>query len=130
MKISRLHIWIACFAILLNALAPTISHALNSAQGRSATWVEICSIDGIRFTSLSANSTQNQGDAPLAPHAQPSQHCPFCATHAGSAALPSTNLMPLLADLGSTPRPSLFYQAPTPLFSWSAANPRAPPLSL
>jgi hypothetical protein len=39
-------IWIACFAILMNALAPAISHAVN---GKPRSW-EICLNDGTRVT--------------------------------------------------------------------------------
>lgn len=126
-KIRQLHTWLACLAILLNALAPSISHALDSFNGRSAAWVEICSLDGTRFVTVAADQAPSSGDQP---QAKVAQHCPFCASHAGNFALPAPSLAALAADPGTTIAPFLFYRAPQPLFAWAAANPRAPPAAL
>ncbi|MEG1323955.1 MAG: DUF2946 domain-containing protein, partial [Janthinobacterium sp.] len=46
----RFAAWIACFAILLAALAPSISQAVANAKQESGSgWAEICSVAGIRF---------------------------------------------------------------------------------
>lgn len=121
-----LSVWIACFAILLNALAPSISHAFTAAQGQPPALIEICSVAGTRYIAPGADANVS---APVDKNhvAEAAAHCPFCQTHAGSDALPP----PLMPDFhpaalqGTMPR--LFYQAPQPLFSWSAAKPRGPP---
>lgn len=103
----RWQIWIACFAILLNALAPSISHALTAS---SAFGADICS-----------NGKLKQGTpAPMA-------DCAFCLPHAGSDLLGPPAAPAVLAPDGHAPRPYLFYHAPRPLLALAAAPPRGPP---
>jgi hypothetical protein len=117
--------WIACFAILLAALAPSVTHVLAAAAGGSNAWMEICSTTGTKFISSAVAQKTN----PAAPSDQSMQHghCPFCLAHADMTVLPTTHLfvLPLLA--GAEMFPSLFYQSPRPLFMWTAAQSRAPP---
>jgi hypothetical protein len=122
---TRLHIWIACFAILLNALAPSVSHALAALRG-APTLVEVCSVAGSKMVAV------DQAAPDGAPSSSDSvlhhlEHCPYCINHAGSAMPPPALPTPFAVRGGHDVFPSLFYHAPTPLFSWSAANPRAPP---
>lgn len=118
--------WIACFAMLFAALAPSISHAVSLSQGE--TWAEICSVGGTKFVKV-------DGDAnPVADLASESsihvEHCPFCSTHGGSfAVLPSAGFtIPLIESQDSYP--FLFFQSPHPLAIWTSAQSRAPPLSV
>ena len=94
---QTLWLWIACFAILLNALAPSVSHAIAFSRGVPATW-EICRADG----------------------------CAYCQTHAGSFGLPPATLASLPVT-GMRLTPFLFYRAPLPLAVWATAQPRGPP---
>jgi len=128
-KTRRLWAWIACFAILLNALAPSISHAISASAGQTAAWAEICSVDGARFVAVGTDHAQS-AEGSQSPQAQPSAHCPFCSTHAGTFALPAAAMTLRVPITGARLLPSLFYRSPQPLFSWAAANPRAPPVSL
>ncbi len=128
-RIKRLHVWIACFAILLNALAPSISHAISASAGQTAAWAEICSVDGARLVAVGTDHAQSPDGSP-SPQAQPSAHCPFCSPHAGTFALPAAAMTLPVPIAGARLLPSLFYRSPQPLFSWAAANPRAPPVSL
>lgn len=122
----RLIAWIATFAILLAALAPSISHAVAAAKGEKSLWVEICSIAGSKLVRV--------GDAdgakdPAAPVQKPMsmEHCPFCFTHAGSTGiLPSAEFV-LPPAAGKPVAPSLYYHSPRPLFNWAPAQSRAPP---
>jgi hypothetical protein len=114
--------WIACFAMLFAALAPSVAQAMSASRGE--VWAEICSVAGPKFVKTSvgedAADTVKQQTLHL-------EHCPFCATHAASFALlpgPSFS-MPLLDTPES--HPLLFYQAPRPLSIWSTAQSRAPP---
>lgn len=121
-------IWIACFAILLNALAPSVSHAFAAAHGQPPLLIEICSVGGTRFVALDVSRDQ----APTGEHrtAGTGEHCPFCFTHAGGDALPSAALPDLRRAALPAEMPRLFYQAPRLLFNWSAAHPRGPPPTL
>ncbi len=115
--------WIASFAILFAALAPSISHAMSGSSG--GIWAEICSIAGTKYVKVDSGQV-DQADQP-GPSAVHLKHCPYCATHAGSFALPPDAAhMPPLLSLQET-RPQLFYQAPYPLPAWTTAQSRAPP---
>jgi hypothetical protein len=124
-RTRTLQVWIACLAILFGSLAPSISHALAAAS-RGATQVEICTRDGIMMMSVSDTAAKK---SPLGLTQDHLKHCPCCLAQEGPFAL----LPPLqftFAILGGHDLfPALFYDAPQPLFSWSAANPRAPPVA-
>ncbi len=120
--------WLACLAILFSALAPSISHALTAAASSSARaaanapgLMAICSSNGAKAATPAA---VDQHPAALQHHLE---HCSYCMIHCGGLALlPATaQVLPLLAGYGFYP--SLFYRAPEPSFSWSAASPRGPP---
>ncbi len=106
----RWQIWIACFAILLNALAPSISHALAVSGGLDPA---ICS----------TGSAKQKPPVKLAPMAD----CAFCLPHAGTDLLPPPAVPVVLAPDGHAARPYLFYHSPRPLLALSAAPPRGPP---
>jgi hypothetical protein len=135
---KQLQVWIACLAILLNALAPSISHALSRMAGPS-NMIEICSASGTRWISSEVASTI-AGKIPGAQFSaeEPStgsplhhlEHCPFCLTHAGTFALPAPLSTLFAVQGGHDLFPALFYDSPSPLFSWSAAHPRGPPAAL
>lgn len=112
-------VWIACFAVLFAALAPSISHAVAASRG--ADWAEICGIGGAKLV------TPDDAADPLTHASAHLEHCPFCATHAASFALPpSTGALIALIDTQET-HPFLFLQSPRPLSIWIAAQSRAPP---
>lgn len=123
LKRRVLSVWIAMLAILFSALAPSVSHAL-AARDILAGFAEVCTVNGVELVSLSTGERQKPVKDALFHHME---HCAFCATHAGSFAL----LPPLPVSFavigGHDLFPSLFYLAPSPLFSWSAAQPRGPP---
>jgi hypothetical protein len=109
----RLHVWIAIFAILMNALAPSISHAMAYASGEPAAW-DICRAD-----TKSADAGKLQAGA-LA-------HCGYCLPHAGSFAILPGPVQGAALLGGHALRPFLFYHAPTPLLALHGAPPRGPP---
>lgn len=125
LKVPPLLVWIACVAILLNALAPSISHALTARSSTPAVpAMEICTAHGVQ--SVMAAGQPDGGDAGPS-QAGSSEHCPFCLPHGGHVGLPPSDMpvRPIVA--GSDLFPHLFYHAPYRLFSWAAANPRGPP---
>ncbi|WP_298406590.1 DUF2946 domain-containing protein [Janthinobacterium sp.] len=122
----RFAAWIACFAILLAALAPSISQAVANAKQESGSgWAEICSVAGIRFVQVDEDGA---ADGKSGGKAMQMEHCAFCSTHAGSVGLPPASpVLPLRLSSGTAIFPALYYQSPSPLFIWSAAQSRAPP---
>lgn len=113
-------------AILLAALAPSISHALSDPAESRSLWAEICSSAGLKLVKLELGEP-----SPVSPaHGEPASafdHCPFCQTHGGMPALPPSASLMLPAYQGSFPLPELFYRAPRPLFAWATPQSRAPP---
>lgn len=120
---QRLHIWIACFAILLNALVPSISHALNALQAHGPR-IEICTADGVKY--VAADGSAPAG-SPLDAMLHHIEHCPYCVGDASAPPLPATFASQLTMTSTLAPLPPLFYLSPQPLFSWSQSHPRAPP---
>ncbi|OHV95182.1 hypothetical protein AKG95_23250 [Janthinobacterium lividum] len=124
----RFAAWIACFAILLAALAPSISQAVaNAKQVSGSGWAEICSVAGIRFVQV-LQADDGAAAEKSGGKAMQMEHCAFCSTHAGSVGLPPTSpVLPLLVASGTAIFPALYYQSPSRLFIWSTAQSRAPP---
>ena len=123
----RFAAWIACFAILLAALAPSISQAVANAKQQSGSgWAEIWSVAGIRFVQVDGAASD---DGKSAGKAMQMEHCAFCSTHAGSVGLPPASpVLPLPVAMGTAIFPALYYQSPAPLFIWNTAQSRAPPV--
>ncbi|MFL6657246.1 MAG: DUF2946 domain-containing protein [Massilia sp.] len=119
--------WIACLAMLFAALAPSISHAMAASRGDG--WAEICSAAGVKY--IKANVIQSTTVDPVTEQTVHLEHCPFCATHAGSFALlpPVSGISIPVLDLPDS-HPPLFFQSPRPLAVWTSAQSRAPPASV
>ena len=116
----RLHTWIAALAILLAAIAPSLSHALGTAE--TGSWFEICSSQGSKWI---ADDPDGSPLAPAAGHVL--EHCPYCSMHAPALGLPpAPGLLPLRIE-GHGEFPPTFYAAPHTLHAWVSARPRAPP---
>jgi hypothetical protein len=96
-KLRRpLAVWLAVLIAFLGALAPSVSHALNAADHKSAGLVEVCTSTGPRWvalnqppiqvqtqpqfiTALADKTNQFQTDSPAGPESVSSSvHCPFC----------------------------------------------------
>lgn len=124
MRLSKrvLWIWIAMFAVLMNALAPTISHAMAKAEGNPAAF-ELCRAD--KSKPLPAAFLLG-GEADKKAMSM-GEDCGYCVTHAGSFGLPPSMVSGLPFAAQSQLHPFLFYRAPQPLAAWSASRPRGPP---
>jgi hypothetical protein len=109
--------WIAMIAILFGVLAPTLSHAVVPAAAQA-----------VDFPICSAHAQAVDVKAPGLPKpaVDPAKHCAYCAgQHHAPGLLPQAQ--PALVVASSAYFPSLFYQAPAPLFHWTAPQSRAPP---
>lgn len=117
---GRVTAWIAIFAILLAALAPSLARALAPPQ-QAMPWGEICTAAGMQQVAVDAapDSGSHEGSGP--------RHCPYCLVHAGHFALPSAtgSFCPATATGAAAPLP--FFVAPPPRLIRPAAAPRAPP---
>ncbi len=115
--------WIACFAILMASLAPSISHAVAAAHGTPNAWMEVCTVAGSKMVMVDVEQTAPATNEQSVHF----EHCPFCLSHAGTVGLPPAAdfVMPVVS--GDHVLPSLFYQSSRPLFAWAVAQPRAPP---
>lgn len=115
--------WVAVLAMLFAALAPAVSHALESARGVS--WVEICGAQGPKRILI---DERGEPVAPAALHV--AEHCAYCSVHA-------PDLAPLPAPVAVQPGPERRLlpvpPAATPLPAepgWPDAHPRAPPFTV
>jgi hypothetical protein len=141
--------WMACAAVLMASLTPSISHAL--AAGLSSVTTSSARIfagtssqdhlhqmshdasleDETNSDGMQMEGLRPQGSHVPGPHSSEShfEHCPFCFTHAGSFALPPTTALLAPAAVSNSDRfASLFYQSPFQLFIWTTAQSRAPPV--
>jgi len=134
-----LQVWLACCAILMNALAPAVSHALAYERGGQHAW-EICLNDGTRLagfgqldeaTFLALTDRTRPVPPALAGHGMddtmPMADCGYCLPHAGALGLPPPAGIAVPAAAALPERPYLYYHAPRPLQAWAGAQPRGPP---
>lgn len=138
----RRALWLSCFAILLNALAPSISHALSLCKGKQRSW-EICLNDGrtlrgsgelddATFKALTDRSKpqlqkQSQKQPQTRTDKMAMEDCAFCLMHGASFAPPPAERPALAGIDGNRLLPFMLYRAPVPLQGWRASIPRAPP---
>jgi hypothetical protein len=118
--------WIACLAILFNALVPLVSHAMQSAAPAPMVMeMEVCTAMGMETMSVALPAAPDGLDAgKLHKHMN---HCGYCVAHASAHGLPPLNSAVFAPAASRAARPPLYYQSPRPLFSWALAQPRAPP---
>ncbi|HTP71471.1 MAG TPA: DUF2946 domain-containing protein [Burkholderiaceae bacterium] len=113
--------WIAALAILMAALAPSISHAL--ATKGASTWVQICSAWGAAW--VQPHDGSGGAPPPNKPHSF--DHCPYCSLQAHAFAIPAapTARVPVASPRRTPPNSDL--AAPCTRYAWVGAQPRAPP---
>jgi hypothetical protein len=109
--------------MLFAALAPSFAHAMSAARG--AAWAEVCSVNGPKF--VNTGVAQDTAADPVKQQTAHLEHCPFCSTHGGTAALLPLPGLPAAPLAASASHPFLFFQSPHPLSIWSTAQSRAPP---
>ena len=123
-RLQRFASWIATFAIVLAAVAPTVSQALVASGAMGSAWVEVCTAEGMRWVAI--------GDE--TPTDAPAEHCvgvcAYCLTHAGSFGLAPVLASSLTFREDYAARSSVHAAAPPRLSSlWSPHQTRAPPPS-
>lgn len=129
MKMSRLQqrfsAWMACLAILLVSLAPSVIHAVESAN-KATTWTEICTSSGVKLVQV----TDDQGSDPFAgpKHDEHYEDCPFCRIDIHAFATPPESVVILPSAARVRPAPHFLYDAPRHRPAVLIGHPsRAPP---
>lgn len=108
-------IWIACLAMLMSALAPSVSHILAAGDGGDAT------------LPCHAAAVSTHGHPARASLASMFVDCAYCSMQADLPLLPP---LPAPGDTLSTVlrfAPLLIVHIPAPAFAWLGIQPRAPP---
>jgi hypothetical protein len=116
------YLWTAVFAVLLGALAPAVTQAM---QGRGdAGELLVCTQSGPKWIASDTVSPAGKQSAPDRVH--PYEHCPYCSVHAAGLGMPPAAFDPPALPL--THAVHWRYSAPTPrLAFWSDALSRGPP---
>lgn len=116
--------WIACCAVLLGLLAPTITQALPADAGGG--WVTVCTALGMKTLKVDASGQlDEQAGDPAGMH---ESHCAFCCGSLPVLGLPPAAVTTGLVDEPFAPWPRLFWAGPRLSTVWATAQPRAPPL--
>lgn len=117
--------WLTALAVLLSALAPTISHATRARQGDSLEFSSICTNSGLKWVDAKTGEILEAAPASTIVPGHDG-FCDACFTHT-PALLPTSQIDALITKPTETALPFLFLHAPRTLFAWSQSNPRAPP---
>ena len=120
-------VWIACFAVLLNAFAMPLAGAMQQSKDpvQQLLWGSFCSSNGASFKTIELGKLEIP--APQDDHSA-MQHCWCCSGSAPLVALPGHVPQLYLTRIDPAPGlPSPALQAPTPRQQWPSLNPRASP---
>ena len=116
------NLWMAIFAVLLAALAPAVTQAMQG--GGDPSQLEICSQFGSKWISADNVAPGSKKSGPGGWHTY--EHCPYCSVHAAGLGMP-----PLAFEPPSLPLSHAMhwrYSAATPTLDfWSDALSRGPP---
>jgi hypothetical protein len=118
---QRVSAWIATLAILLAALAPTISQAAYHVSG-DASWLEVCTAYGMQRVAVGEDPPSPDDAAGLL-----AEHCSYCSFHSGCAALTSRAVARAVSPDARAAVTARSVHIPRPLLAWAASRPRAPP---
>jgi hypothetical protein len=118
----RFTTWLAMLALVMSALAPTVSQALVLSSER-ADWLEVCTTTGVMWVKADS-AAAGDSSVPMAGH---EQGCDIC-THTISGAPPVLTVIatPAIAQRSAQPQ-ALASSAHTAVL-WAPAQSRAPPL--
>jgi hypothetical protein len=117
--------WVASLAILLSALAPTVSRWLATSRAAFLPSMEVCvTREGLPSILVFKQAPDDS------PGKMKMDHCPLCVLHADHLGLPPASLTMAHMVFPKGTVPALFLNAPTPLHVWATAQARAPPVVL
>ncbi len=126
MSFVRIHrrftAWLAMLALVMSALAPTVSQAVVMSSDR-ADWLEVCTTTGVMWVKADS-ATTDEGTMPMVGHEQGCEICIHTVTGAP----------PVLSGIATTVmgqpfvRPQTLVASAHPAVLWAPAQSRAPPL--
>ena len=125
---NRLTSWIAVLAVIFASLAPSISHAFPAKSTQPTLLQELCSAQGAkRFVSvgLAVDTQKSPSQNQTAMHFE---HCPYCATHAGSVAITASPIALFLAEINATEHIQTYAEALPISFYHLTPPSHAPPV--
>jgi Protein of unknown function (DUF2946) len=119
---KRLTSWIAILAVVFASIAPSISHAFPAKNNQPTLLQELCSAQGAKrliAVDLAVDTQKAPSQNQAAMHFE---HCPYCATHAGTVAITTSPIALFLAEINATEHiqidaqvlPSSFYLVSPP----------------
>ncbi|MFC5475711.1 DUF2946 domain-containing protein [Paraherbaspirillum soli] len=125
-RFIKLNAWIAIFAILLNALAPSVTAGKAYASGKPM------AIMGLGLIAHHMPSPDAAAPADTAPKkaAGTAETCPFCGVHAGSFGLPALPPVTLVSAAAIAFFSHAWIEVLQPAAHWPDYRSRAPPISL
>ena len=119
-------VWLAVLIAVFGAIAPTVSHALALAAGRTPQGVEICTSEGPRW--VVADTTPSPDDpAPTQRSTVNIDHCPFCLQTTDRVAPPPHLLTYLFSVLGGQQKAAVLQAVCCPTTHTLTPPPRGPP---
>lgn len=129
----RLAAWLAIFAMMLAAFAPTVSRALARGSVSPGSWAEVCTASGVQWVKLGNTATTDSVGSAVSgepasgqPAHNPLDHCPLCLLAADRLGPPSSPPTPF--GLHGDPLAIAIHQEPLlHAFSPLAAHARGPP---
>jgi hypothetical protein len=120
----RFTAWLAMLALVMSALAPTVSQAVVMSSDR-AEWLEVCTTTGVMWVKADS-ATTDDGTLPMVGH---EQGCDIC-THTVTGAPPVLTDIAVPALWQSSAQPQALVSLAHPAVLWAPAQSRAPPLSV
>lgn len=121
-------------AVLMMTLAPSVSAALahRPVSQPDAFLMQICGVfsNASALTATRVGADEMANSAPLSGPGEASVHCLYCVMHASVVmSFPDCDaIMVMTSQVLYELVPTLFYHAPQPLFAWTVAHSRAPPV--
>lgn len=128
---KRLSSWIAILAVVFASLVPSISHAFAAKGNQPTLLQELCSTQGQkRFVAVDLAvdtqkaPSQNQASMHF-------EHCPYCASHAGSIVITISPVALLLAEINATEHIQIDADTlPTSLYHFTPPSHAPPAISI
>jgi len=135
MFLTRLHrrftAWVALVALVLGALAPTVTQA-RLAGGERGDWMQICSVSGMVWVQADTGAQSEQVSAGSTDDGLPAgktiQHCAWCTLHGGAAGLPPAPL-PVVLSPEPADQPPVLRAVRLAGLGWASPPSRGPPAS-
>jgi hypothetical protein len=118
---TAITIWIALLSVLFGVLAPALAQALPAPAAGEP--MQVCTMAGMKTVVVDAGKP-----APAVQHFN--EHCQYCALHAATALPPPAYGFAFAVPAMPSRWPRLFFVPAAPQCPWTAACPRAPPVSV